>query len=54
MMQQAVADYFARFGVPMEVVSFVDRPIGHFIDGRETVATADRIDLLSNPLHGAG
>jgi phenylacetaldehyde dehydrogenase len=46
MMQQAVADYFARFGVPMEVVSFVDRPIGHFIDGRETVATADRIDLV--------
>lgn len=45
-MQQVVADYFARFNVPTTVVAFVDRPIGHFIDGRETEAAADLVDLV--------
>lgn len=45
-MDKSVADYFRQFGVPPEVVSFVDRPIGHFVDGKETGSNSDQIDLV--------
>ncbi|CAK7261801.1 protein of unknown function (plasmid) [Shinella sp. WSC3-e] len=45
-MDRVVKDYFERFSVPAEVVSFVSRPIGHFIDGRETLSGQDPIDLV--------
>ncbi len=45
-MEKNIASYFDQFAVPAEVVSFVDRPIGHFIDGVELDTAADRIDLI--------
>ncbi|MBM7324684.1 aldehyde dehydrogenase family protein [Agrobacterium sp. S2] len=55
-MHQNIVHYFEQFGVPAEVVSFVNRPIGHFIDGKETVTSDDQIDLVepftSNRLTG--
>lgn len=45
-MENSIASYFAQFAVPAEVISFVDRPIGHFIGGVEVEAAADQIDLI--------
>ncbi|NEI74012.1 aldehyde dehydrogenase family protein [Rhizobium lusitanum] len=45
-MDRDVKDYFERFSVPAEVVSFVNRPVGHFIDGREILSAQDAIDLV--------
>lgn len=45
-MDQAISDYFTAFSVPPEVVSFVGRPVGHFIDGQEIAATGEELDLI--------
>ncbi|MER8456419.1 hypothetical protein NKH24_09885 [Mesorhizobium sp. M1300] len=45
-MNQDIGSYFNRFSVPAEVISFVCRPIGHFIDGKEVDSAADFIDVI--------
>lgn len=45
-MLQSISRYFGQFGVPADVVSFVTRPIGHFIDGEESKAPSEQIDLI--------
>ncbi|MFD1883007.1 aldehyde dehydrogenase family protein [Paracoccus pacificus] len=45
-MDQAIDSYFKTFSVPPEVVAFVSRPIGHFIDGRETAVAGAELDLV--------
>ncbi|EJB07026.1 NAD-dependent aldehyde dehydrogenase [Rhizobium leguminosarum bv. trifolii WSM597] len=45
-MNKDIATYFARYDVPSEVTSFVDRPIGHHVGGREIFTGKGEIDLL--------
>lgn len=45
-MDQSIGSYFDEFSVPAEVAAFVDRTIGHFIDGHEIAASTDQIDLI--------
>ncbi|TIM31740.1 MAG: aldehyde dehydrogenase family protein [Mesorhizobium sp.] len=45
-MNQDIGSYFNRFSVPAEVISFVCRPIGHFIDGKEVDSAAEVIDVI--------
>jgi phenylacetaldehyde dehydrogenase len=45
-MNRDIDNYFNRFSVPAEVISFVSRPIGHFIDGEEVDASSGVIDLI--------
>ena len=45
-MEKRIASYFSQFKVPAEVISFVDRPVGHYIGGSEVHTTSDQIDLI--------
>ncbi|WP_276122405.1 aldehyde dehydrogenase family protein [Pararhizobium qamdonense] len=45
-MENRTAGYFAQYAVPQEVISFVDRPIGHYIGGVEVHTTGDQIDVI--------
>ncbi|WP_221968535.1 aldehyde dehydrogenase family protein [Rhizobium leguminosarum] len=42
----SIADYFARYQVPADVITFVTRPVNHFIGGVEVDGETGRIDLI--------
>jgi phenylacetaldehyde dehydrogenase len=52
LMDSAVTAYLARYNVPAEVISFIEQPVGNFIDGKTIVTAEGWLDIFE-PYTGA-